>query len=437
MLHFDTGNTGFMLLCSALVLLMTPGLAFFHGGLVGRKNVLTIMIQSFVSMGWTSVIWYLYGYSLCFSGDWHGIIGNFHNACLRGVGLNTPAANNTIPLMVFIAYQMMSAIITPALISGAFANRVSFKAYCLFLTAWLTFVYFPLIHMVWGGGLLQRWGVLDFAGGIVVHNVAGFAALAFVFYLGKGRLLDRGPHSIPLVALGTGLLWFGWYGFNEGSEMQVDSVTALAFFNTSISASFAAVVWMAMTWFREGKPKFLGFLTGALAGLVTVTPAAGYISPTTAVIIGMASGMICYFAVELKNKMRWDDALDVWGVHGVGGFIGILMLGLFANSAFNPAGTNGLLYGNPGFFFKQLAAVLFSSTWAFAFTYGMLKVIDLFTPVKVAVMSEETGLDESLHGEHAYEILEVEEFFNGGRPRVKIEELEEEPELVGPEGSWH
>src|ERR1035437_3082148 len=244
MLHLDTGNTGFMILCTSLVMLMTPGLAFFYGGLVGRKNVLAIMIQSFVSMGWTTVIWYLYGYSLCFSGDWHGIIGNLNNFCLRGIDLTTPSPNNTIPMMVFIAYQMMFAIITPALISGAFTNRVSFKAYCLFLTGWLTFVYFPFVHMVWGGGILQQWGVLDFAGGIVVHNIAGLAALASVLYVGKRRILDRGPHSIPLVALGTGLLWFGWYGFNAGSEMRGDSGTATAFLNTDIAASFAAVAWV-------------------------------------------------------------------------------------------------------------------------------------------------------------------------------------------------
>ena len=241
MLHLDTGNTGFMILCTSLVMLMTPGLAFFYGGLVGRKNVLAIMIQSFVSMGWTTVIWYLYGYSLCFSGDWHGIIGNLDKVCLRGVNLTTPSGpNDTIPAMVFIAYQMMFAIITPALISGAFTNRVTFKAYCLFLTGWLTLVYFPFVHMVWGGGMLQRWGVEDFAGGIVVHNIAGLAALASVLYVGKRRVLDRGPHSIPLVALGTGLLWFGWYGFNAGSEMRVDSVTGTAFLNTDIAASFAA-----------------------------------------------------------------------------------------------------------------------------------------------------------------------------------------------------
>ena len=262
MLHLDTGNTGFMILCTSLVMLMTPGLAFFYGGLVGRKNVLAIMIQSFVSMGWTTVIWYLYGYSLCFSGDWHGIIGNLNNVCLRGINLSTPSApTDTIPAMVFIAYQMMFAIITPALISGAFTNRVTFKAYCIFLTAWLTFVYFPFVHMVWGGGILQRWGVEDFAGGIVVHNIAGMAALASILYVGRRRILDRGPHSIPLVALGTGLLWFGWYGFNAGSEMRVDSVTATAFLNTDIAASFAAVAWLGVAWFRERKPKFLGLLT--------------------------------------------------------------------------------------------------------------------------------------------------------------------------------
>ena len=410
MLHLDTGNTGFMILCTSLVMLMTPGLAFFYGGLVGRKNVLAIMIQSIVSMGRTTVIWYLYGYSLCFSGDWHGIIGDLHNFCLQGISLNTPSPNETIPAMVFIAYQMMFAIITPALISGAFTNRVTFKSYMMFLTAWLTFVYFPFVHMVWGGGILQQWGVLDFAGGIVVHNIAGMAALASVLYVGKRKIVDRGPHSIPLVALGTGLLWFGWYGFNAGSEMRVDSVTATAFLNTDIAASFAACAWLAMAWIREKKPKFLGLLTGAVAGLATVTPAAGYVSPTTAVLIGVISGIVCYYAVELKNKLHWDDALDVWGVHGVGGALGIILLGVFADKAFNPAaGTNGLLHGNSSFFVKQVLAVLFSSVWAFAFTYGMLSIINLITPVKVEDAMEEIGLDESLHGEKAYEdILTVE-----------------------------
>jgi len=402
MANLDTGNTGFMILCSSLVMLMTPGLAFFYGGLVSRRNVLAIMMQSFVSMGWTTVIWFVVGYSLCFSGDVGGVIGNLDMAFLRGVTLATPSPTPGIPLLVHIAYQMMFAIITPALITGAFANRVSFKAYMAFLTLWLLFVYFPFVHMIWGGGILQRWGVLDFAGGIVVHNTAGMAALASVLYVGRRKVMDAGPHSVPLVALGTGLLWFGWYGFNAGSEFRVDSVTTVAFLNTDVAASFAAVTWMVVGWWQEKRPTFVGLLTGAVAGLATVTPAAGYVSPLTAVIIGIASGVVCYFAVALKNRLHWDDALDVWGVHGVGGALGIVLVGLLASTAFNPAGTDGLMFGNGAFFVKQLVAAALSSVWAFAFTYGMLWLIDRVTPVKVNQAAEESGLDAALHGETAY-----------------------------------
>ena len=400
--NIDTGNTGFMLLCSSLVMLMTPGLAFFYGGLVSRRNVLTIMMQSFVSMGWTTVIWFAVGYSLCFSGGAGGIIGNLDMAFLRGVTLATPSPTPGIPLLVHVAYQMMFAIITPALITGAFANRVTFKAYMVFLTLWLLFVYFPFVHMIWGGGLLQKWGVLDFAGGIVVHNTAGLAALASVLYVGRRRVLDSGAHSVPLVALGTGLLWFGWYGFNAGSEFRVDGVTAVAFLNTDVAASFAAVTWMAVGWWLEKRPTFVGLLTGAVAGLATITPAAGYVSPISAVIIGIAAGAVCYFAVALKNRLRWDDALDVWGVHGVGGALGVVLLGVFATLAFNPQGADGLAAGNLAFFLKQLAAVAISSIWAFGFTYGMLWLIDRVTPVKVDQKAEESGLDTALHGETAY-----------------------------------
>ena len=318
--------------------------------MVGRKNVLAIMIQSFVSMGWTTVIWFAVGYSLCFSGGAGGIIGNLDKAFLNGVSLTSPAAPNpSIPEIVFVAYQMMFAIITPALITGAFTNRVTFKAYMVFLTAWLLFVYFPFVHMVWGGGLLAKWGVLDFAGGIVVHNTAGLAALGSVLYLGRRRTEDRGPHSIPLVALGTGLLWFGWYGFNAGSEFRVDAVTAVAFLNTDIAASFAAIAWLFMAWILEKRPSFLGLLTGAVAGLATVTPAAGYVSPMVAALIGIVAGGVCYGAVALKNRLHWDDALDVWGVHGVGGFLGIVMLGVFATTAFNPGGYERPPGGQSGF----------------------------------------------------------------------------------------
>jgi len=402
MTNLDTGNTGFMLLCSSLVMLMTPGLAFFYGGLVSRRNVLAIMMQSFVSMGWTTVIWFACGYSLCFSGDVGGVIGNLDMAFLNGVTLATPSATPGIPLIVHIAYQMMFAIITPALITGAFANRVSFKAYMGFLTLWLFFVYFPFVHMLWGGGILQKWGVLDFAGGIVVHNTAGLAALASVLYVGRRRVIDSGAHSVPLVALGTGLLWFGWYGFNAGSEFRVDAVTAVAFLNTDVAASFAGITWMMVGWWQEKRPTFVGLLTGSVAGLATITPAAGYVSPIAAVIIGIAAGFVCYFAVALKNRLKWDDALDVWGVHGVGGALGIVLLGLFASTAFNPAGSDGLFGGNPAFLVKQLVAVVLSSVWAFGFTYGMLWLIDRVTPVKVEQTDEERGLDEALHGETAY-----------------------------------
>lgn len=402
MANLDTGNTGFMILCCSLVMLMTPGLAFFYGGLVSRRNVLAIMMQSFVSMGWTTVIWFVVGYSLCFSGDVGGVIGNLDMVFLRGVTLETPSPTPGIPLLVHIAYQMMFAIITPALITGAFANRVSFKAYMAFLTLWLLLVYFPFVHMIWGGGILQRWGVLDFAGGIVVHNTAGMAALASVLYVGRRRVMDSGPHSVPLVALGTGLLWFGWYGFNAGSEFRVDSVTAVAFLNTDVAASFAAITWMVVGWWQEKRPTFVGLLTGAVAGLATVTPAAGYVSPMTAVIIGIASGVICYFAVALKNRLHWDDALDVWGVHGVGGALGIVLLGVFASTAFNPGGADGLIFGNAAFLGKQVTAVALSSVWAFIFTYGMLWLIDRVTPVKVEQAAEEKGLDAALHGETAY-----------------------------------
>ncbi|MBI5058647.1 ammonium transporter [candidate division KSB1 bacterium] len=402
---FDTGNTGFMLVATSLVMLMTPGLAFFYGGLVGRKNVLTIMIQSFVSMGVTTIVWWAYGYSLCFSGGEGGIIGNLDQAFLSGISLTTPCpfGAGNIPLYVFVAYQMMFAIITPALITGAFSNRIRFSAYLLFLVAWLTLVYFPFVHMVWGGGVLAKMGVLDFAGGIVVHNIAGMAALASVLYVGRRRVGDAVPHSIPLVALGTGLLWFGWYGFNAGSQLAVDAVTGLAFLNTDLAASFAGPTWMLLAWMIEKKPKFLGLLTGAVAGLATITPCAGYVTPTSAALIGIVAGIVCYFAVSLKNKLGWDDALDVWGVHGVGGLIGIILLGILADKAVNSAGADGLLLGNTSFFMAQLMAVVVSSIYAFVFTWGMLWLINKLTRVRTTEGEEEKGLDQSLHGEIAYE----------------------------------
>lgn len=399
---FDTGNTAFMLLATSLVMLMTPGLAFFYGGLVGRRNVLSIMIQSFVSMGITTILWFAVGYSLCFSGGEGGFIGNLDMAFLRGIDPTTPFGAGHIPLYVFIAYQMMFAIITPALITGAFSNRVRFPAYLIFLVAWLLLVYFPFVHMVWGGGLLAKYGVLDFAGGIVVHNIAGMAALASVLFVGRRRVEDSKPHSIPLVALGTGLLWFGWYGFNAGSELRVDQITSLAFLNTDVAASFAAITWLIVEWSRSQKPRFVGLLTGAVAGLATITPAAGYVSTSSAALIGIAAGLVCYSAVELKNRLRWDDALDVWGVHGVGGALGVVLLGVLGSTAINASGADGLIHGGAGFFWRQVISVVVSSIYAFGFTWIMLWIIDKITRVRTSDVEEGT-LDESLHGESAYE----------------------------------
>ncbi|MDP9259368.1 MAG: ammonium transporter [Actinomycetota bacterium] len=396
----NQANTGFMLLAAALVMIMTPGLAFFYGGLVGRSNTLSIMIQSFASMGITTAMWWLVGYSLCFSGGNDGIYGNFHNVFLDHVSTNSIIKPLGIPTTVLIVYQMMFAIITPALITGAFTNRVTFKAYLIFLVIWQLFVYYPFVHMFWGNGLLAQWGARDFAGGIVVHASAGWAALASVLYVGKRKFVDT-PHNIPFIALGTGLLWFGWYGFNAGSELKVDSVTAAAFLNTDLAASFAAVTWLFIEWWHGKKPHFVGLLTGAVAGLATITPAAGYVPIYASVLIGIAAGAVCYVAVQLKNRRKWDDALDVWGVHGVGGVLGILLLGVFASKAVNAAGGVGLVHGSGTFLGKQFVAVLACSAYAFAFTYAALKLIDRITPVRVGEEAER-GLDEAMHGENAY-----------------------------------
>ncbi|MCX6282320.1 MAG: ammonium transporter [Bacteroidetes bacterium] len=399
----ETGSTGFMLLAASLVMLMTPGLAMFYGGLATKRNILGIMIQSFVSLGWTTVLWVTFGYSLCFSGGDGGIIGNLDKAFLHGVSPTSMYTNGKIPEFVFIAYQMMFAIITPALITGAFVNRVNFKAYFIFLTMWQILVYYPFVHMIWGNGLLAHWGVLDFAGGIVVHATAGFAALASVLYVGARVDKNSTPNSIPLVAIGSGLLWFGWYGFNAGSEVAVDSVTSLAFLNTDVAASFATVVWLFLEWSHAKKPKFVGLLTGSIAGLATITPCAGFVPLWAAPIIGGAASVCCYMAVLFKNKMKWDDALDVWGVHGVGGVLGTILLGVFAVKGVNAAGADGLLAGNTSFFLKQVIATLAAATYAFVFTYLMLVIINFITPVKVDEEAEKTGLDYAIHGEKAYD----------------------------------
>lgn len=399
----DSGTTAFMILCTSLVMLMTPGLAFFYGGLAGKRNILGVMIQTFTSLALTTVLWITVGYSLCFSGGEGGIIGNLDKFFLNGVNFNSlySGSGGKFPEYIFIAYQMMFAIITPALITGAFVNRVTFKSYLIFLVVWQVLVYYPFVHMIWGGGLLAQWGVVDFAGGVAVHTTAGFAALASVFYVGSRRDKQNLPNSIPLVAIGTGLLWFGWYGFNAGSELNVDFVTSTAFLNTDVAASFAAVTWLIIEWSIVKKPKFVGLLTGAVAGLATITPAAGYVTVPFAALIGVLAGGVCYLAVHIKNKLGWDDALDVWGVHGVGGAFGTILLGVFAAPHIN--GQTGLIFGGFDFFMKETVTVIGCAAYAFIFTYIMLFLINLITPVKVKDVDEDLGLDTSLHGEQAYD----------------------------------
>lgn len=404
-------DTAFMVIAASLVMLMTPALAFFYGGLATKRNILGIMIQSFVSLGWSTVLWYICGYSLCFSGtmadgtDWCGIFGNLHKAFFNGITLGSvhPSVNGGIPEYVFISFQMMFAILTPALITGAFVNRINFKAYFIFLTLWQFLVYYPFAHMVWGGGLLAEWGVLDFAGGIAVHILAGFAALASVFFVGARVDRNSTPNSIPLVAIGTGLLWFGWYGFNAGSELGVDVVTTEAFLNTDVAASFALVTWLVIEWSRKRKPKLVGVLTGSIAGLATITPGAGYVPLWSAPIVGIVASAACYLAVEWKNKRQWDDAMDVWGVHGVGGFIGTILLGIFACKSANPNGADGLIAGGTMFFAKQLTATVVTAIYGFVFTYVILWIINKVTPVRVSETEEIEGIDESILGEHAYD----------------------------------
>jgi Amt family ammonium transporter len=388
-----------MLVATALVMIMTPGLAFFYGGLVSRKNVLAIMMQSYVSMGVTTILWVTVGYSLCFSGGAGGVIGDLDLMFLKGIVPSDLFGG--MPLLLFVVYQMMFAVITPALITGAFAGRITFKAYLIFLVAWQLFVYFPFVHMIWGGGMLADWGVLDFAGGIVVHALAGMAALASVMFVGSRKDQDEAVHNVPFVALGAALLWFGWFGFNAGSQYAVDEITAVALINTQIAAAFAAITWLLIAWHYAEKPSFIEMLIGMIAGLATITPAAGFVSPQSAMVIGVAAGVVCYFAVVLRKQKGLDDALDVWGVHGVGGCLGIIMLGVLASTEINPAGADGLMSGSSDFFMAEVGGLALACAWAFIFTYGMLYAIDQVTPVRVDE-GDETGMDVTLHGESAY-----------------------------------
>ena len=405
--NIDTGATAIVLISAAFVMLMTPGLAFFYGGLVRRKNVLTIMMQSFISMGIVTIIWVFGGFSLMYGKDIGGFIGNpLQYFALNGVAsatLQIPGSTLVIPLMAYFFFQEMFAIITPALITGAFADRVSFKSYLIFLVLWSILVYTPMAHWAWGGGFLAQMGFADFAGGIVVHTSAGFAALASVLFIGK-RKIKKGeklaPHNVTYVALGAALLWFGWFGFNGGSALGSNGLAAVAFVNTDIAASLAMVTWMILDWTREGKPNMVGAMTGAVAGLVTITPAAGYVQPWAAAIIGIICAFVCYTAVQLRTKWGWDDALDVWGVHGVGGALGTILVGVFAAFAVNHV--SGLIEGNVHQFLIQLLGASLAIVYSVVVTVILLWLVNLITPVRVSEEIEITGLDVGLFGEAAY-----------------------------------
>jgi Amt family ammonium transporter len=404
-MQINAGDTAFVLVSAALVALMTPGLAFFYGGLVRRKNFLAIMMQSFISMGIVTTIWVTVGYSLAFSGNIGGIIGDLKWIGLRHVGQAPGPWAPHIPGAAHFVFQEMFAIITPALITGAFADRVRFKSYLKFLVAWSLIVYVPLVHWIWGGGFLAKWGVLDFAGGMVVHTSAGFAALASVWVVGArkfGRDEQTLPHNVAFVALGTGLLWFGWFGFNAGSALAANGVAAQAFLNTDIAGSIAMCTWLFVSWRREGKPSLVGAFTGAVAGLACITPCAGYVPAWAAFVIGLAAGSVCYAAVMFRERRKWDDALDVWAAHGVGGLMGTILLGVFAYVTVNAAGADGLVAGNAAFFAKQVAAAALVAAYAFVATWVILKVLNRFEEVRVPDEVELQGLDSEMREQSAY-----------------------------------
>jgi len=403
----NTGDTVFVLMSAALVMLMTPGLALFYGGMVRSKNILGTVMQSFILLGVVSVQWVLWGYTLAFGPDHGGLIGGLDWFGLKGVGMEPSAVyGTTIPHLAFMIFQCMFAVITPALITGAFAERMKFSAFLLFTLLWATFVYNPLAHWVWGsGGWMAKLGALDFAGGTVVHISSGISALAAALVV--GRRLGYGkvpyiPHNVPMTVTGAALLWFGWFGFNAGSALAANGLAANAFVVTHVASSAAALSWMFMEWLHRGKPTTLGVASGAVAGLVAITPASGYVGTIPALVIGGLAGVICYGGVLLKSKLGYDDSLDVVGIHGLGGSWGALATGLFASTAVNSAAANGLFYGNPGQLWIQFVSVVVTMVFAFVMTFVLLKVVNVLVGLRVTDEEEQKGLDTSLHNEAGY-----------------------------------
>ena len=407
----DTGDTAWVLICAALVMLMTPGLAFFYGGLVRRKNVLGILMQCFIALAALSLQWVLIGYSLSFSPG-NGFIGSLKWFALTGVGAEAYSDYAaTIPHSAFMIFQAMFAIITPALIIGAFAERMKFSAFLIFILLWATFVYDPVAHMVWGmDGWLKSMGAMDFAGGTVVHINAGIAALVTAIVLGKRKSYNRHPtppHNLPFSALGAALLWFGWFGFNAGSALAANGLAVNAFVVTNTAAAAAALSWAFLDWIFNGKPTMLGTISGAVAGLVGITPAAGFVGISGAIIIGLLVSVFCFIAVGLiKHKLGYDDSLDAFGIHGIGGIWGALATGLFASKLINPAGSDGLFFGNAGQFMVQLAAAAITAGYTFIVTLIIYKVVDIVIGVRVGEEEETMGLDLAQHNERAYTMLE-------------------------------
>jgi len=403
----DTGDTAWVLASAALVMIMTPGLGLFYAGMVRRKNALGTILQSFVMVGIIGVLWVLYGYSLAFGPDKGHFIGSLAWIGLRNVGQEPFAPYSaTVPHQAFMIFQAMFAVITPALMTGAFAERMRFKAFVIFMILWATLIYNPVAHWVWGvGGWLRNLGALDFAGGTVVHICSGVAALCCALVLGRRKGYGREeftPHNLTMTLVGTGLLWFGWFGFNAGSALSANGLAANAFVVTNTAGATAAVSWMLIEWLHRGKPTALGAASGAVAGLVAITPASGFVGPMASIAIGGLVSAFCYSAILLKGKLGYDDSLDVFGIHGVGGIWGALATGLFASVAINSAGANGLFHGNAALLGKQIIAIVAVLAYSFIGTFILLKLIGLFTPLRVDLSDEETGLDLSQHSETGY-----------------------------------
>ena len=400
-------DTAWVLAASALVMLMTPALGLFYGGMVRQKNALSTIMHSFFILALISVQWVLWGYSLSFGPDHGGLIGGLDWVGLNGVGQEpNPTYSATIPHQAFMVFQMMFAVITPALISGAFAERKRFKAFIVFTLLWATLVYDPIAHWVWAdGGWLRKLGALDFAGGTVVHLSSGISALVCALVL--GRRLGYGsepmePHNATMTVLGTALLWFGWFGFNAGSALASGGLATAAFVTTNTASAMAALTWMTASWIRHDRPSVLGAAAGAVAGLVAITPASGFVTPAGALLIGFAAGLVCFLVVEFLVRGRVDDSLDVFGVHGVGGTLGALATGILATKAVNPAGADGLLYGNPAQLGIQAVAVAAVAAYAAGVTWGLLKLVDALIGLRVSPEEETRGLDATQHGEPAY-----------------------------------